>query len=169
MIFNAYDIFIMAESLERNGAEFYSSLASSRSKEPALAELFQRLAKDESEHEGHFCSLRNAYKLCPDNGVQELDGLYVQYLESLVKGTVFNGRNAAKLMNSSSREQVLEEALALERSMVVFYASIKDAVPSSLDRSRVDSIIREEIRHIAALSALLGEIKGERQSPESKG
>ncbi len=163
MVFNAYDVFEMAVNLERSGFEFYSKAAESLGPEEREAkELLLRLAAAECEHEGSFDSLKSAYKLTPETGYPDLDADYADYLRSLVKTTIFNDRSAAKLLaGSPSPESVLETALTLERSSVVFFASIKDSVPESLDKSRVDSIIREEIRHIAALFSLLEKRKGE--------
>jgi rubrerythrin len=54
---------------------------------------------------------------------------------------------------------VLNTAIGLEKESVLFYLGLKDMVAEQYGRERIDDIIREERRHIAQLTSLLGNRK----------
>jgi len=50
---------------------------------------------------------------------------------------------------------VLETALANEKDAIVYFLALKAFVPTEDGRKKIDDIIDEEIRHIAALNQSL--------------
>ena len=51
-----------------------------------------------------------------------------------------------------SEEEILKIAIGLEKESIVFYVGIKDIVPKSLGKDKIDAIIREEMSHVVLLS-----------------
>lgn len=158
MTFNAYEAFEMAGQIERNGLEFYTKAAAKVS-DPSARKLLQSLAEMERQHEKYFATLKEDYKLLPQSELPDLDDQYVQYVDSQVKGKVFNDSAAAKIKEGCSVEEAIEMALAFERSTVVYFATIKESVPRKLGKDRIDEIIKEEVRHIAILNGHLEFLK----------
>ncbi len=159
MTFNAYEAFEMAAQIERNGLDFYTRAAGKVSDKSAKS-LLQGLAEMERQHEKYFAALKEDYRLLPESELPDLDSQYVQYIDSLVKGKVFNESAATKFREGCSVEEIIEMALSFERSTVVYFATIKESVPRKLGKDRIDEIIKEEVRHIAILNGHLEFLKG---------
>lgn len=53
----------------------------------------------------------------------------------------------------------METSLKAEKNSVVFYTGLKEFVPKNADKSKIEDIIKEEIRHIAYLNRRLLELK----------
>lgn len=154
--FNADDIFEIAEQLERNGAKFYRSAAESVGDQNAKAFLL-RLADMEDDHEKTFSKMRS--ELTADEKaatVFDPEGEAVHYLQALADTRVF----FEKEMDVSSMEAIFKDAITAEKDSIVFYLGMRDAVPGSMGRSRLDDIIKEEMGHIRLLSKELKVLKG---------
>lgn len=49
-------------------------------------------------------------------------------------------------------QEVLDLAITFEKDSVVFYSTMKNAVPESFGKVQIDALINEEIKHIAILA-----------------
>jgi rubrerythrin len=49
-------------------------------------------------------------------------------------------------------EGILKEAITAEKDSIVFYLGMKELVPETLGKKRIDAIIKEEMSHIKLLS-----------------
>jgi rubrerythrin len=153
--FNADEIFKIAEQIERNGADFYRKVAQKLTN-PYKKQLLEDLASMEDEHEQTFKSLRS--KLTTDEKLQttfDPEGESERYLQALADTRIFY----KKKVDTNSMEEILKSAIAAEKDSIVFYLGIKDVVPESLGKQKLDEIIREEMKHISLLSKELIELK----------
>ena len=50
---------------------------------------------------------------------------------------------------------ILKSAIVAEKDSIVFYLGMKEAVPESFGKGRLDHIIKEEMGHIKLLSGKL--------------
>jgi rubrerythrin len=153
--FNADEIFKIAEQIERNGADFYRKVAQKLTN-PYKKQLLEDLASMEDEHEQTFKSLRS--KLTTDEKLQttfDPEGESERYLQALADTRIFY----KKKVDTNSMEEILKSAIAAEKDSIVFYLGIKDVVPESLGKQKLDEIIREEMNHISLLSKELIELK----------
>ena len=152
--FNADEIFQMAEQMERNGSAFYRQAASLAARS-VTAQFFLKLAAMEEEHERIFTRMRadlsERERTAPISDPEDQASLYLQ---AWADGHVFDMRtNPAERLKGKERvEEVLQMAIGLEKDSIVFYLGMKDAIPQRLGRSKVDEIMKEEMRHIATLS-----------------
>jgi rubrerythrin len=145
--FNADDIFEMAEQLERNGARFYRT-ASEAVQNQAAKDLLLRLAAMEDAHEKTFSQMRAQLKAAEKTStVFDPRGEAVGYLKSLADTRVF----FEKKIDTSSMESILKEAITAEKDSIVFYLGMKEAVPESLGKNRLEDVIKEEMGHIRLL------------------
>ena len=163
--FTADEILEMAEQIERNGAQFYRASADGV-KEPSSRELLMNLAAMEDDHEKTFSAMRSdlsdkekaAATFDPDHEA-------VLYLKALADSRVFVEKQIPNLEAMADRsdddimQEILKYAIGAEKESIVFYLGMKDAVPESLGRGRLDAIIKEEMGHIRMLSNRLVSLK----------
>jgi rubrerythrin len=163
--FNADEILEMAEQIERNGAKFYRTSAEGV-EDPASREMLTDLATMEDEHEKTFAAMRAdltqqeraSTAFDPENEA-------VLYLKALADSRVFVARHIPSIdsMKGQPDQEIMEEilkfAIGAEKESIVFYLGMKDAVPESLGKGRLDNIIKEEMSHIRLLSNKLVALK----------
>jgi len=153
--FSADDIFEMAEQLERNGAKFYRIAAQGVSDSPAK-KLLLDLSKMEHAHEKTFASLRTELaEKEKASAVFDPEREAMAYLRALADTRVF----FEKTMDVSSLKRIYMAALEAEKDSIVFYLGMKDMVPETSGKDRIDAIIREEMGHIRILSRELISLK----------
>jgi rubrerythrin len=116
----------------------------------------------EDEHEKIFARMRAGLseqeRTTPVSDPEEQASLY---LRAWADGQVFDVRTspAERLKGKERVEDILHMALGLEKDSIVFYLGMKEAIPQRLGRSKVDGIIKEEMRHIATLSRELESLR----------
>lgn len=155
-VFNANEIFEIAETIERNGSAFYRAAAGASPDEKTRALLLQ-LADMERDHESIFAKMREALgesaksELTPDPL-----GEGASLMAAFASNSVFDrSRDPLVLVaGTESLNDIIEVALSLEKDSIVFYTMMKKLVPSSHGREKLDTIISEEATHIVQLSGL---------------
>jgi rubrerythrin len=156
MIFNADEILKIAEQIERNGIAFYER-AAARFRGDEKRTLL-RLADMERTHEQVFSAMRRELSDA-DEGLKAFDpeGEAARYLAAFADGQIFdlNEDPVALLGPQESVQDILKIAIGLEKDSVVFYLAIRDAVPASLGKDKIEKIIKEEMEHIVLLSGML--------------
>ena len=159
MILNADEILKIAEQIERNGIVFYEKAAERFSGDEERTLL--SLAKMERNHERAFASMRRELA-DGDEGLEAFDpeGEAEKYLAAIADGQIFdlNADPVALLGQQDSIRGILELAIGLEKDSVVFYVAIKEAVPESLGKDKIEKIIKEEMDHIILLSGILSSL-----------
>jgi len=144
----------MAEQIERNGSTFYRH-AASKAAESGSGALFLKLAAMEDQHEKIFARMRadlsERQRKAPVSDLENQDSLY---LRAWADGHVFDVRTnpVSRLTGKEKTGDILQMAIGLEKDSIVFYLGMKEAIPQRLGQSKVDGIIKEEMRHIATLS-----------------
>ena len=130
--FNANEILKMAEQIERNGCQFYTSAAENVSDSRAK-EFLLKLADMESQHEVYFASIRGQLSDQEKKmTVFDPDGEVDLYLRALADTRVF----FEKKIDTSSMEDILKAAITAEKDSIVFYLGMKNAVPERLDGTK---------------------------------
>ena len=163
--FSADEIFEMAEQIERNGARFYRKMAEKIS-DKSIRELLLDFAAMEDDHERVFASMRADL---PDKerepGVFDPEDEAALYLRALADLRVFNEKAEdgfvlpEDLSESEKGIKVFREAIKQEKDSIVFYLGMKGLVPENLGREKIDTIIKEEMKHIRLLSNKLVSLK----------
>ncbi len=156
--FNADEIFSMAVQIERNGQAFYQKAADMQ-KDEATRDYFLNLVDMEKEHVATFQKMKEQFS---DAG-ESMD-LYDEagaYLAAMADGYKVEGspRVTAALTGNETIEEVLRLAIGLEKDAVLFYLGMKDVVPETLGKDKVDFIIEEEKQHLVMLTAELKKLK----------
>jgi rubrerythrin len=159
--FNAFEIFEMAEQIERNGVKFYRKAAEGTPDQDIRQTLLE-LADMEAEHEETFANMRKqiSYKerelitFDPENET-------ALYLQAMASGHVFDLKKdpSQQLTGKESAEDILKTAIEAEKDSIVFYLGLKDFVPAETGKDKVEEIIKEEQSHITVLSQKLAALK----------
>jgi len=159
MIFNVDEVLKIAEQIERNGIGFYEKAAAGFHGDEKQTLL--RLADMERTHERVFSALRRELSRA-DQALEAFDpeGEAARYLAAFADGQVFDpdADPLALLGPQSSGRDILKVAIGLEKDSVVFYVAIRDAVPESLGKEKIERIIKEEMDHIVLLSGMLSSL-----------
>jgi len=152
--FNAFEIFEMAEQIERNGVKFYRKAAHGTSDQD-VRQMLLNLADMEAEHEEAFANMRKqlseeAWEVRVFDPENEL----ALYLQSMANGHVFDLSKdpAEQLTGNETVEDILKLAIDAEKDSIVFYLGLKDFVPVKAGKDKVEAIIKEEMGHIAVLN-----------------
>jgi len=156
--FNAFEVFEIAEQIERNGINFYIR-AAELFDDPNTSEMFLRLAEWERDHERLFVRMkqklseqdRQEITLEPDDLLPDprvMAGLAVFGIRS---------KPAEELRGRQNRTDVLRRAVEKEKDSIVFYHGLKEFVPAKADKEKIDDIIKEEMKHIVILDQSLKE------------
>lgn len=153
VVFNADEVFEMAEEIERNGAKFYRE-AAAKAADRQIREMFLNMASMEDGHLRTFQEMRKSLS------EQEKDATVFDpyneaslYLQALADSKGFEGMRSPtqKLTGQESARELLEIAIGAEKNSVLYYVGLKDLVPAEAGRDKIEAIIREEVRHIADL------------------
>lgn len=163
--FSADEIFEMAEQIERNGARFYRKMAEKIS-DKSIGELLLDFAAMEDDHERVFASMRaDLSDKEREPNVFDPGDEAALYLRALADLRVFNEKAEdgfvlpEDLSESEKGIKVFREAIKQEKDSIVFYLGMKGLVPENLGREKIDSIIKEEMKHIRLLSNKLASLK----------
>lgn len=159
MPFNADEVFEMAEQIEINGARFYRASAE---KFPALRKLLLELAAMEDEHRETFAAMHAELSSDEQEApVFDPDGQARMYLRVMADGNVFNTKAdpVDKLADCETPQDVLKVAIGLEKDSIAYYVGLKASVSPRAGKDKVESLIGEEIEHIALLSEKLNTLK----------
>jgi rubrerythrin len=149
--FNADEVFEMAEQIERNGAKYYREAAETTTNEEDKKFLLE-LADMEDDHEITFADLRKNLNSNEKEAVTfDPEDEAVQYLKALADTRVFYKKN----LDLSSMEGILTGAITAEKDSIAFYLGMKDMVGGSRGKDRINTIIKEEMKHISLLSSRL--------------
>ena len=151
--FTANDIFDIAIEIEQNGARFYRKAANMVDQE-IHKQFLTSLADMEDDHENTFAAMKEQLDGSEAAAtVFDPENENTQYLKALADTRVFFQKDQPE----PSMKGILTAAIAAEKDSISFYLGMKELVPEKLGKSRVQDIIREEMRHIQLLAGKLTE------------
>jgi len=153
MFFNEIEAAKIAQNMETNGLAFYQR-AAAKSRDPAVRDLFLKLAGDEKEHLATFQELEETLHTQRIDRAGYTDDAEINaYIDRLLKTQVFADRNDVDRLADQAADDM--EALAVgmkaERDAIVFYQEMMDFVDSKDAREAFDWILKEERRHLRGL------------------
>ncbi len=157
--YSVREVVEMAVRTEKLGHEFYTGMAEKFSSEQGLKDLFTLLATMELKHERIFTGI-----LGKISGNEPIDpGEWTEalnYLRAMMESQFFLGseKSLPNLDRIKSVAEATDFAIGFEKETTLFFTGMKAAV-SEPDRTLVDEIIVEEMRHIAILTKFRESIK----------
>ncbi len=152
--FTADEVFAMAEQIEANGAKYYRKAAEGFEDEEAK-KLLLSLADMEDDHLKTFSGMREELSSHErESSVFDPYGEAGLYLRAMADDHVFNVDldPSSELTGHETLDDILKNAIRLEKDSILFYLGIKAAISRRKGREKIDDIIEEEFGHIATLS-----------------
>ncbi len=147
--FNIDEVFEMAVQIERNGGVFYRTAAKNNAKGRAL---LLKIAGQEDQHQALFEGMRKKAKKSAMPISSNPDGEVSLYLKAMADDHIFDLKcNKGKLGGKESLADIIKIALQAEKDTIAFFTGMKDLIPKSLGRGKMDALIREEMTHIVWL------------------
>ncbi len=153
--FNANDIFEMAERIEENGANFYRQVATSVAGKKNK-DFLLKLAYMEDKHKQTFNEMKTGLSKSEIvDTIFDPEDEALSYLKALADIRVF----FKKKIDTSSLESVLKSAILLEKDSIIFYLGMKNLVPETMGKTKIDEIISEEMTHVKLLALHLKSLR----------
>lgn len=151
-IFAGSEIVEMGIQIEKNGRDFYSTLAV-QSKNQKSKDIFKYLEGEEEKHIGAFQKvLDSVQKYEPP---EAYPGEYFAYMNALASSHVFTqadkGIELAKTITTD--EEAIERGIRAEIDSIIFYEGMKKVVPEH-ECKVIDELIKQEQDHLRQLSGL---------------
>lgn len=159
--FTAFEIFEIAEQIERNGAKFYR-LAAEKIKDKSVRQFFSQLAEMEDNHEMIFADMRKSLENESDGTkIFDPNNEMVYYLKAMAKSAGWEGKAAPRVefTGMETPVQIIKTAIEAEKASIDYYLGLKEFVPSPTGKKKVDDIIKEEMRHVVILQKNLEQVK----------
>jgi rubrerythrin len=139
------DIFFMAMKIEKNGEEFYKSLAK-RTKNDKIRDSFSSLSGEEKKHRSAVLDLYSDFKM-------ETKGSYDNFLEkvshlmSIANNNIFLQAQLSEVLGGVQNEdELLDYAIRIEEDTIRFYKELQKSVDERCSLA-IDSLIEEEQKH----------------------
>jgi len=154
--FNAFEVFEIAEKIERNGARFYRRAADLFDAE--TAKMFLELADWETEHIQVFANMRKQlFEQSRELRTFKPEDRLLPDAQAMAGLAVFGIRAdpSDELTGKESKADVLKKAIEKEKDSIVYYTGLKSFVPARAGQEKIADIIREEMHHINILSQSL--------------
>ncbi len=151
-IFAGSEIVEIGIQIEKNGRDFYHTLAS-RSKDKKSKDIFQYLAGQEEKHMEVFQRILGSIEKYEP--AEAYPGEYSAYMNALAGESVFTKENkgreiAGKVKND---KEAIGIGIQAEKDSIVFYAGMKKAVPEH-EQKIIDEVIAQEEGHLKQLVEL---------------
>jgi len=153
--FNANDILELAKQIEINGAKFYRE-AANRVDDGKHKQFLLGLAEMEDTHEQTFAAMQK------DLGDSETattafdpEDENALYLKALADTRIFFEKDQPE----TTMKGILASAITAEKDSIAFYLGMKEVVSEKMGSSKIEDIIKEEMRHIQMLAVKLIEFK----------
>jgi len=151
-IFAGSEVVELGIQIERNGLDFYSTLAKQTKNESARG-LFQYLANEEEKHIKAFQGILDKNEKYEPQGLDADD--YFAYMNALAEEYVFTKENKGKEIAKKikSDKEAVDIGIGFEKDSIIFYEGIKKVVPE-FDYKILDELIMQEQNHLRQLSDL---------------
>jgi rubrerythrin len=151
-IFAASEIVELGVQIEKNGRDFYSTLAK-QSKNQKAADSFKYLAGEEGKHIVVFQKILAG--VANYEPAESYPGEYFAYMHALAGDYVFTQKNkgAEIAKKIKSDKEAIDIGIGFEKDSILFYTAMKKMVPDK-ERKAVDELILQEQKHLRQLLEL---------------
>lgn len=155
-IFAASEIVELGIQIEKNGRDFYNTLAGQSRNDKARG-VFRYLAGEEEKHIAVFQGIMektNKYEP-PEIYSEE----YLAYMNALASEYIFTQKDKGELIAKKikSDKEAADTGIKFEKDSIIFYAGIKKVVPE-YGHKIVDELLLQEQKHLTQLSDLKKEL-----------
>lgn len=151
-IFSGSEIMEIGVQIEKNGRDFYATLAI-QSKDPKARDIFKFLAGEEEKHITVFQRILSS--IAKYEPPEAYPGEYFAYMSALAGESVFTKKDKGKEIAGKIKndKEAIDIGIGAEKDSIVFYEGMKKAVPE-YDQKIIDEVIAQEEGHLKQLLEL---------------
>ncbi|UCE47577.1 MAG: ferritin family protein [Phycisphaerales bacterium] len=153
-IFNVFEVLQIAERIEHNGAKFYLKTAE-RFDDPEVRDTCYKLANWKARHEKILAQRRKRFcEKTGEFGTFDPDNYVLSNPQVMAGLAVFATEPGSlkKPLKLEDRPQIFKDAIRRAKQAIVFYDGLKDFTRDPASKDVIDTIIKEEKRHIRLLT-----------------
>ncbi len=152
--FNVFEILQIAEKIEHNGAKFYLKTAELFD-DPEVRDTCYKLAAWKARHEKILAQRRKRFsEKTGEFGTFDPDN-YVLSNPHVMAGLAVFATKPGSLkgpVDRESRQEIFKDAIRRAKEAIVFYRGLKDFARDPASEETIETIIKEENRHIRLLT-----------------
>jgi len=144
------EIVELGVQIEKNGRDFYSTVAD-KSKNQKAKETFGYLANQEEQHIAVFQKILDSVnKYEPP---ESYPGEYFAYMSALASEHIFTQKDKGSQIakTATSDKQAIELGIGFEKDSIIFYEGMMKVVPE-YDHKVIAELIKQEQNHLMQLS-----------------
>ena len=155
--FNVFEILQIAEKIEHNGAKFYLN-AAELSDDPEVRDTCYKLAAWKARHGKVLAQRRKRFsEKTGEFGTFDPDN-YVLSNPNVMAGLAVFATKPGSLkgpVDREHRQEIFRDAVRRAKEAIVFYHGLKDFARDPASEETIETIIKEENRHIRLLTEQL--------------
>jgi len=155
--FNVFEILQIAEKIEHNGAKFYLKTAELFD-DPELRDTCYKLATWKARHEKILALRRKRFsEKTGEFGTFDPDNYVLSNPHVMAGLAVFATKPGSlkRPYDRENRQEIFKDAIRRSKEAIVFYRGLKDFARDIASKDTIDTIIKEENRHIRMLTEQL--------------
>ena len=151
-IFSGSEILEIGVQIEKNGRDFYDTLAK-QVKNPKAQGIFGFLAQEEEKHIVVFQNLLGSIE--KHEPPESYAGEYSAYMNALAKEYIFTQEDKGGYIARSIKtdSEAVRIGIGFEKDSIIFYEGLKKMVPE-YDLKVVSRLIAQEQKHLIQLTEL---------------
>lgn len=148
-IFAGSEVVEIGIQIEKNGRDFYSTLAANSKNQDAL-KIFKFLSQEEEKHIKVFEGILSKTEKYEPVGLDADE--YYAYMNALASEYIFTQKDKGSLIAKTVKndKEAVDMGIGFEKDSIVFYEGIKRTVPD-YDRKIIDELIAQEQKHMILL------------------
>ena len=151
--FNVFEVFQIAEKIERNGAKFYLR-AAELFDDSERRDIFYKLANWKAKHEKALAEKRKHFSeetgqfgtFDPDNYVLSNPHVMASLAAFATKPML-----QRQMTGHEGKKEIFKTAIRRSKQAIVFYEGLKDFSRDPASRDTIEQIVEEEKKHIRIL------------------
>jgi rubrerythrin len=155
--FNVFEIFQIVEKIEHDNAKYYVKTAE-LFEDAERRDIFYRLANWRAKHEKALAQRRKRFSAKTGTfGTFDPDNYVLSNPHVMAGLAAFSSKQdqRGRLTGREGKEDIFKDAIRRSKQAIVFYRGLKEFARDPASEETIDQIIREESRHILALTESL--------------
>jgi rubrerythrin len=161
MKLGVFEILNVAETIERDGIDFYRKAARLFDDEQ-LRKMLLLLAEWERKHEGVFSAMKKELMQIHEKSMTFDVSSYLSSSPLALKSLAWSAtqsKSKREFTGREDKEEILELAMSRERSTIRFYFDVMGVLGDSVGKTKINEIIEEEKRHVSILRRALDQLR----------
>lgn len=161
MKIGVFEILSVAETIERDGIDFYRKAARLFDDED-LRKMLLLLADWEQKHEDVFAAMQKELMQVHEESLTFNVSSYISSSPLALKSLAWSAtqsKSKREFTGLEDKKEILELAMNRERNTIRFYLDLMDKIEDSISKTKINDIIEEEKRHVGILRRTLDQLR----------